>query len=100
MADNLYVFLQGFYALHPELLNRGLYIMGERWVCAIVMMMEGEGWMDGGTDGRPTQTMCGKVYGVWNGHRNNDDAFAHHSITYNEEGECVYVMNKFHRQTQ
>lgn len=39
VADNLYVFLQEFYALYPELLARGLYVMGERWVCAIITML-------------------------------------------------------------
>lgn len=32
VAGNLWTFLQGFYALYPELLDRGLYIMGERSV--------------------------------------------------------------------
>ena len=30
VADNLYTFLQAFYAEHPELLEGGLYVMGER----------------------------------------------------------------------
>ncbi|KAM3567316.1 hypothetical protein VYU27_010536 [Nannochloropsis oceanica] len=31
VAENLYVFLQGFYAMYPELLDGGLYIMGESY---------------------------------------------------------------------